>query len=98
MLNYKGILTISTSGKGKITPVEDFGETSRAARGQLVMTLKDEQLATVYAVVETQEKIYVTADNKAVLVDINTIPIQNRTTAGIKIINVKNPNIKIEIM
>ena len=49
-LEYKGILTIDTSGRGKITPIEDFNITSRGIRGSQVMNLKEEQIAAVYAV------------------------------------------------
>ena len=97
-LTYRGILTISQSGKGKITPVDSFSETSRCVKGPQVMDLKDEVLALVYAVPEEQDKVYITSDNKAVLIDVSTLPIQNRVTSGIKLINVKNLNTKIEIM
>ena len=95
-INYRGILTITTGGKGKITAVEDFNETSRAIRGSQVMATKDEELAVVYAVPELQNKLFVSANNKAVLLDINTIPIQGRTTTGVKIIDARTD--KIEIM
>ena len=95
-INYRGILTITTGGKGKITSIEDFNETSRAVRGPQVMATKDEELAVVYAVPETQEQLFISANNKAVLLDINTIPIQNRATTGIKIIDTRAD--KIEIM
>ena len=96
---YKGILTITSGGRGKITAIEDFTETSRAIRGSQVMSLKDETLAAVYAVSETQEKIFISANNKAVLVDVTAIPIQNRATAGVRIIDARNiEKARIEIM
>ena len=96
---YKGILTITSGGRGKITAIEDFNETSRAIRGSQVMSLKDETLAAVYAVPETQEKIFISANNKAVLVDVTAIPIQNRATAGVRIIDARNiEKARIEIM
>jgi DNA gyrase subunit A len=95
-INYRGILTITTGGKGKITAVEDFNETSRAIRGSQVMATKDEELAVVYAVPELQNKLFISANNKAVLLDINTIPIQGRATTGVKIIDAHTD--KIEIM
>ena len=97
-VEYKGILTITTSGRGKITAIEDFNETSRAIKGTQVMLLKDEELAAVYAVPESQEKIFITANNKAVLIDVNTLPIQNRVTAGVRIIDARDSNALIEIM
>ena len=97
-LNYKGLLTISTSGKGKITSLDDFSETSRAVKGSQVMSLKDDGLAAIYGVPENQAQIYITADNKAILINTSDIPIQNRATQGIKIINIKNKETFIEIM
>jgi len=97
-IEYKGILTILESGKGKITKVEDFSTTTRAIKGQQVMSLKDDNLAAIYAVPETQEKIFISANNKAVLLDVNSIPVQNRVTTGVKIIDVKNLKGVIEIM
>ena len=96
---YKGILTITSGGRGKITAIEDFNETSRAVRGNQVMALKDESLAVVYAVPEEQKKIFISANNKAVLIDTVNIPIQNRTTAGVRIIDARNgESNSIEIM
>ena len=98
-INYRGILTITSGGRGKITSVEDFNETSRAVRGNQVMILKDEKLAVVYAVPEEQEKIFISANNKAVLIEVNNIPLQNRATAGVRIIDARNGETnKIEIM
>lgn len=97
-LRYHGILTITTSGRGKITPVSDFNETTRAIKGAQVMNTKDDKLAVVYAVPETQEKIFISANNKAVLLNIKNIPIQNRNTSGVSIIDAKDSNTKIEIM
>lgn len=97
-LSYKGILTITQSGRGKITPVEDFSETSRAIKGSTVMSVKDDKLALVYAVPENQDKIFISANNKAVLLETNNIPIQNRVTAGVLIIDARGSNTTIEIM
>ena len=95
---YKGILTITSSGRGKITPIDAFNETSRAIKGLQVMTLKDESLATVYAVPDSQLKLFVSANNKAVLLDVASIPVQNRTTSGVRIIDARGIDATIEIM
>lgn len=98
-LSYRGILTITTSGRGKITPVSDFNETSRAVKGPLVMNTKDDEVAAVYAVPESKEQIFISAQNKAVLLNVSSIPIQNRTTTGTLIIDArKENNSNIEIM
>lgn len=95
---YKGILTITSTGRGKITPIDAFNETSRAIKGSQVMTLKEETLAAVYAVPESQSKLFVSANNKAVLLDVASIPIQNRATAGVRIIDARGLDATIEIM
>lgn len=97
-IEYKGILTITSSGRGKITAIEDFNETSRAVKGPQVMALKDENLAVIYAVPITQEHIFISANNKAVLLETVDIPVQNRVTAGIRIIDARDSNTTIEIM
>ena len=97
-INYKGILSITSAGKGKITSLTDFNETSRAVKGSQVMLIKDEPVAVVYAVPETQEKLFISANNKAVLLDINSIPIQGRNTSGVRIIDARSGNSTIEIM
>lgn len=97
-ISYRGLLTITLFGKGKITKIEDFNETSRAIKGSQVMSLKDEVIATVYAVPETQDKIYITTNNKAVLLSVDSIPVQNRITSGIRIIDSRGIETEIEIM
>jgi DNA gyrase subunit A len=97
-IEYKGILTITTEGRGKITSIKDFNETSRGVRGNKVMELKDEEFSIVYAVPENQEKIFVSANNKAVVINIDNIPIQNRVTSGIRIIDARGAGTNIEIM
>ena len=95
---YKGILSITSTGKGKITSLDEFTETARAMKGSQVMALKDEQLAAVYAVPEQQEKLFISANSKAVLLDINNIPIQGRNTSGVRIIDARAGSSTIEIM
>ena len=97
-IEYRGILSITSSGKGKITTLNDFNETTRAIKGNQVMILKEEKLSTVYAVPASQEKLFVSANNKAVLLDITSIPIQNRATAGVRIIDARGTETSIEIM
>ena len=97
-IEYRGILSITSSGKGKITALNDFNETTRAIKGNQVMVLKEEKLSTVYAVPASQEKLFVSANNKAVLLDTTSIPIQNRATAGVRIIDARGTETSIEIM
>lgn len=98
-ISYKGILSITSTGKGKMTKVEDYNETSRAIKGSLVQKLDDEEeLATIYAIPENQEKVFVTANNKAVTLLTKEIPIQGKLTSGVRIIDIRGLNVKVEIM
>ena len=98
-ISYKGILSITSTGKGKMTKVEDYNETSRTIKGSLVQKLDDEEeLATIYAVPENQEKVFVTANNKAVTLLAKEIPIQGKLTSGVRIIDIRGLNVKVEIM
>ena len=98
-ISYKGIFSITSTGKGKMTKVEDYNETSRAIKGSLVQKLDDEEeLAAIYAVSEEQDKIFVTANNKAVALLTKEIPIQGKLTSGVRIIDIRGLNVKVEIM
>lgn len=98
-ISYKGIFSITSTGKGKMTKVEDYNETSRAIKGSLVQKLDDEEeLATIYAITEEQDKIFVTANNKAVALLTKEIPIQGKLTSGVRIIDIRGLNVKVEIM
>lgn len=98
-ISYKGIFSITSTGKGKMTKVEDYNETSRAIKGSLVQKLDDEEeLAAIYAITEEQDKIFVTANNKAVALLIKEIPIQGKLTSGVRIIDIRGLNVKVEIM
>ena len=97
-IEYTGLLTITSSGKGKISPLTDYSETSRAAKGNQIMALKDETIALIYALPASQEKVYLSTDNKAVLLDVSSIPVQNRVTTGVRIIDARTSSTSIEIM
>lgn len=94
-IEYFGLLSITSSGRGKITSINDFSETSRGVKGSQVMELKDDSLAAISAIPVTQEKVFISANNKAVVLDIKNIPVQNRRTAGVSIINTTSKIIEI---
>ena len=98
-ISYKGIFSITSTGKGKMTKVEDYSETSRAIKGALVQKLdNEEELAAIYTVSEEQDKIFVTANNKAVALLTKEIPVQGKLTSGVRIIDIRGLNVKVEIM
>ena len=98
-ISYQGILSITSTGKGKMSEVKEYSETSRAVKGSLVQKLDDEEeLATIYAIPEGQNKVFVMANNKAVNLTIKEIPIQGKLTCGVRIIDIRGTNAKVEIM
>ena len=98
-ISYQGILSITSTGKGKMSEVKEYSETSRAVKGSLVQKLDDEEeLATIYAIPEGQDKVFVMANNKAVNLTITEIPIQGKLTCGVRIIDIRGTNAKVEIM
>lgn len=98
-LSYRGVFSITSTGKGKITEIKDFSETSRAVKGSLVQKLEEEEeLAAIYAITEDQDKIFVMANNKAVVLNTSEIPVQGKLTGGVRIIDIRGIKAKVEIM
>lgn len=98
-IEYIGILSIASSGNGKITSIDDYSETSRAIKGNIVQKLGDgEELSTIYAVAAEQEKIFISANNKAVALNVKEIPVQGRVTNGVRLIDIRGTNAKVEVM
>lgn len=97
-LDYLGILSIASNGKGKITPIEEYSETSRGVKGNAVMALKNEDLATIAAILKNKEKLFISIGNKGLTIGVDTIPIQNRATNGVYLISINDSNSKIKIM
>lgn len=98
-ISYQGILSITSTGKGKMSEVKEYSETSRAVKGSLVQKLDDEEeLTTIYAIPEGQDKVFVMANNKAVNLTIKEIPVQGKLTCGVRIIDIRGTNAKVEIM
>ena len=88
--NYRGILTIGSDGCGKITPIDEFSMTSKGVKGNAAMALTDTYLCLGYAVDDQQDTIYITANNKAVKINIADIPISNRVTKGARLMDLRS--------
>lgn len=96
---YKGILAISSAGKGKITALSEFPVTSRGAKGVFAQKFdKDESLNMIYLVAEGEVSFNLLTDKTSVSLSIDDIPIQTRATAGSKLVNLKDKNTKIKIL
>ena len=61
------------------------------------MNLKEEDLAAVLAIPASKEKVFITSNNKTILLPLSAIPIQGRMTSGVKVIDSKSKNIIMEI-
>lgn len=96
-LSYLGLFSINQDGYGKITKIEDFSLTSRCVKGLKIMDTKDNDVAAICAVLNDQNELSVFANNKFVSINIKNIPIQNRMTTGIKIIDTANKKTNIEL-
>ena len=98
-ISYSGVLTITTEGRGKISPLSEYSETSRAVKGNLVQKVDtEEKLALIYAVPESQDKIHIIADNKLVTLNTKEVPVQNRVTSGVRVIDIRNVEAKVEVI
>lgn len=96
---YNGVLTVSSTGRGKRTEVINFPETSRAVKGNQAIKLNDdEELSVVYAIPNEQTKVSLLAGKRAVSLDVTSIPMSGRGTKGCSLIDNKEAKDKITIM
>ena len=59
------------------------------------MSLNENKIVSIYAVPESQEKIFIFSPKTAVCVETKDISLQNRATSGSKLININDTNIMI---
>ena len=97
-IEYLGLLTISSSGKGKITALNDYSETSRGVKGNSVMDIGEEKLSVITAIPSEKTQLFLSTNNKAVTIPVSSIPIQGRLTSGVILIDGRNVGDGIKIM
>lgn len=96
---YKGVLTLSSKGKGKITSLNEFSCTNRTAKGVIAQKLdNDEKLNMICLVKEEEDNFNLLTDNTVVSLSSTDIPIQGRTTSGNKLIDLKDKNVKVKVL
>ena len=97
--NYKGVLTISSSGRGKITPISEFVSSARTTKGVVTMKMElDETLNMASLIQSDATTINLLTGTNAVSLSISEIPIQQRNTQGNKLINLKGTADKIKVL
>ena len=96
---YKGVLTLSSKGKGKITSLNEFSCTNRTAKGVIAQKLdNDERLNMICLVKEEEDNFNLLTDNTVVSLSSTDIPIQGRATSGNKLIDLKDKNVKVKVL
>ena len=96
---YKGVLTLSSKGKGKITSLDEFSCTNRTAKGVIAQKLdNDERLNMICLVKEEEDNFNLLTDNTVVSLSSADIPIQGRATSGNKLIDLKDKNVKVKVL
>lgn len=96
---YKGVFTLSSKGKGKITSLNEFSCTNRTAKGIIAQKLdNEEKLNMICLVKEEEDNFNLLTDNTVVSLSSADIPIQGRATSGNKLIDLKDKNVKVKIL
>ena len=94
-ISYYGLLTISSDGRGKISPLADYTQTSRGVKGNKAMELKNDNFSMAYLVPQDKDKITILAGTHQLTLNINEIPVQARSTLGVNLINTTSDIIAI---
>ncbi len=93
------ILSISESGIGKRTSVEDFTEHKRGGKGNLVFrrTEKTGGIAGCVPVSEDDEIIIVSNGQKSIRIKASEIRVQSRVSSGVRLINLDGEDMVIQV-
>ena len=85
------ILSISENGFGKRTPVNEYRETARGAKGVTLMktTPRIGKVMNVLSVKEDTELVIITQNGKMIRIDSSTIRQAGRSTQGVKLVTLE---------
>ncbi|WP_373441200.1 DNA gyrase subunit A [Metamycoplasma equirhinis] len=92
----KYIFCMGTDGFGKLTLVENFRKTNRAAKGVIALN-QDKAGDLIYAacVHGVEDLIIMTSDGIAIRFSLKDVSVTGRNTKGVKLVNLKGRNTKI---
>ena len=85
------ILSISENGFGKRTPVSEYRQTARGAKGVTLMktTNRIGKVMNVLSVKEDTELVIITQNGKMIRIDSSTIRQAGRSTQGVKLVTLE---------
>lgn len=91
------ILSVGQKGIGKLTPIVEYRETKRNAKGvkSLKVTPKTGPLVATKAVDVDDEVLIITAKNKVIRIPVNQIRETARNASGVKLVNVEEDNDRV---
>src|SRR5690606_33237748 len=82
------ILTASTNGYGKLTPLDDFPSHGRGGQGVIALQTTERNGETVAAlqVSQTQELMMISSNGTLVRTPVSDVSVQGRNTQGVRLI------------
>ena len=85
------VLTVTTKGYGKLTPVDRYRLQKRAGRGTRTYRLSDKrgELAAARLVTLTQQVMIISAEGIIIYTPVQEISIQGRATQGVRLMDIK---------
>ena len=92
--NTTEVLTITESGYGKRTNINEFSLASRATKGNSICKYKEEKdkVANVLLLTGKEKTIIVNSKLSSLRLNIENIPVQGRATVGLQLMKISGDN------
>lgn len=93
--NTLEVVSITAKGYGKRTTIDEFNIANRATKGNLICKYKEEDdyLVSVLLITRKDRTIIINSKLSSLRIDINSIPLQSKTTIGVQLIKMTTNNI-----
>ena len=89
----KEIMSISSCGLSKRTSISEFGENSRATKGNIIQKLKDEDTMAAFLPIASETEVAIISAAGTIKIPISSIPCSGRNTIGVQAKNTTNDKI-----